>query len=189
MEQWRRKSKISFVLKALYERPQTHFIIYFLNQSILPFQVLCAIAIPLSIPDRNIFMSYNYEANYNNPTSPADSVPGPMGVKIPGRVRTSQKHFNSILSINKKFFQFDFTQTKTTVDPFADVPFVDEAGRKLQETNGMSTESNEIEVASEKSQKLKKYEKLMITRKNVYRAIERRINEYVIVDLFFKFPH
>lgn len=70
------------------------------------------------------------------------------------------------------------------MNPFADVPFVDEAGRKLQESNGISTESNEVEVVSEKSEKIKKYEKLMITRKNVYRAIERRINEYVIVELF-----
>lgn len=69
------------------------------------------------------------------------------------------------------------------MNPFADVPFVDEAGRKLQESNGISTESNEVEVVSEKSEKIKKYEKLMITRKNVYRAIERRINEYVIVEL------
>lgn len=70
------------------------------------------------------------------------------------------------------------------MNPFADVPFVDEAGRKLQESNGISTESNEVEVVSEKSEKIKKYEKLMITRKNVYRAIERRINEYVIDELF-----
>lgn len=37
-----------------------------------------AIAVPLKIPNRNIFMSYNFEANYNMPTSSSDIVPGPL---------------------------------------------------------------------------------------------------------------
>lgn len=28
-----------------------------------------AIAVPLKVPDRNIFMSYNFEGNYNSPQS------------------------------------------------------------------------------------------------------------------------
>ncbi|XP_053692642.1 uncharacterized protein LOC128741091 [Sabethes cyaneus] len=31
--------------------------------------LLWAIAVPLGVPDRNIFMSYNFEGNYNSPTN------------------------------------------------------------------------------------------------------------------------
>ncbi|KAG5669067.1 hypothetical protein PVAND_016967 [Polypedilum vanderplanki] len=40
--------------------------------------ILVAIAIPLPDIDRNVFMSYNFEANYNLPNIPSDSVPGPL---------------------------------------------------------------------------------------------------------------
>ncbi|XP_065091656.1 uncharacterized protein LOC135712626 [Ochlerotatus camptorhynchus] len=30
--------------------------------------IIAAIAVPLAVPDRNIFMSYNFESNYNDPT-------------------------------------------------------------------------------------------------------------------------
>lgn len=32
-------------------------------------QLIVAIAVPLKVPDRNIFMSYNFEGNYNSPQS------------------------------------------------------------------------------------------------------------------------
>jgi hypothetical protein len=40
---------------------------------IMDFQILLAIAIPLIIPNRNIFVSYNFEANYNMANIPTDS--------------------------------------------------------------------------------------------------------------------
>lgn len=40
-----------------------------------------ALALPLNIPDRNVFYAFNFEANYNMP-SPIDAVetiiPGPL---------------------------------------------------------------------------------------------------------------
>lgn len=35
-------------------------------------------AIPLGLENRNVFFSYNFEANYNMPTSAPDIVPGPL---------------------------------------------------------------------------------------------------------------
>ncbi|GAB0088582.1 hypothetical protein DMENIID0001_030390 [Sergentomyia squamirostris] len=40
--------------------------------------VLVALAIPLIIPHRNVFVSYNFEANYNMPTVASDLIPGPL---------------------------------------------------------------------------------------------------------------
>lgn len=38
--------------------------------------ILVAIAIPLGLENRNAFVSYNFEANYNMPNQPEDSYPG-----------------------------------------------------------------------------------------------------------------
>lgn len=35
--------------------------------------ILVAIALPLALPGRNVFLSYNFEANYNMPNQPGDS--------------------------------------------------------------------------------------------------------------------
>ncbi|GAB0088585.1 uncharacterized protein DMENIID0001_030420 [Sergentomyia squamirostris] len=40
--------------------------------------VLVAIAIPLDIPNRSVFVSYNFEANFPPPTSASDIIPGPL---------------------------------------------------------------------------------------------------------------
>jgi hypothetical protein len=38
--------------------------------------ILVAIAIPVPVPEQNVFVSYNFEGNYNMPNVPADSFPG-----------------------------------------------------------------------------------------------------------------
>lgn len=38
--------------------------------------MIIAIAVPLDLPERNIFVSYNFEANYNEPTLTSDISPG-----------------------------------------------------------------------------------------------------------------
>lgn len=40
--------------------------------------ILVAIAIPVPLPDQSVFVSYNFEANYNMPNIPSDSFPGPL---------------------------------------------------------------------------------------------------------------
>jgi hypothetical protein len=47
--------------------------------------ILVAIAVPLVDIDRNVFVSYNFEANYNMPNVPSDSIPGPLK-RFPGLV-------------------------------------------------------------------------------------------------------
>lgn len=37
--------------------------------SVFSFQILLALAIPLGLPNQEVFMSYNFEANYNSPAS------------------------------------------------------------------------------------------------------------------------
>lgn len=46
------------------------------NISIL-FQILAAIAVPLN-DRKDVFLSYNFEANYNSPFTATDFVPGPL---------------------------------------------------------------------------------------------------------------
>uniref|UniRef100_A0A336MZT0 CSON007691 protein n=1 Tax=Culicoides sonorensis TaxID=179676 RepID=A0A336MZT0_CULSO len=40
--------------------------------------ILLAIAVPLDLPRYNVFVSYNFEANYNVPTTAADITKGPL---------------------------------------------------------------------------------------------------------------
>jgi hypothetical protein len=40
--------------------------------------ILVAIAIPVPSDNLNVFVSYNFEANYNMPNLAQDSVPGPL---------------------------------------------------------------------------------------------------------------
>uniref|UniRef100_A0A1B0CF04 Putative secreted protein n=1 Tax=Lutzomyia longipalpis TaxID=7200 RepID=A0A1B0CF04_LUTLO len=40
--------------------------------------VLVAIAVPLDLPQRSVFVSYNFEANYPPPTLASDIIPGPL---------------------------------------------------------------------------------------------------------------
>ena len=50
--------------------------------------ILVAIAVPVTgLPDQNVFVSYNFEGNYNMPNIPADSVPGKLQLEGPTRVR------------------------------------------------------------------------------------------------------
>uniref|UniRef100_A0A1B0CF03 Uncharacterized protein n=1 Tax=Lutzomyia longipalpis TaxID=7200 RepID=A0A1B0CF03_LUTLO len=40
--------------------------------------IVIAVAYPLILPHRNVFVSYNFEGNYNMPTNVTDIVPGPL---------------------------------------------------------------------------------------------------------------
>lgn len=41
-----------------------------LNNYPLKIQILLAIAVPLGLPNQEVFLSYNFEANYNSPAAP-----------------------------------------------------------------------------------------------------------------------
>lgn len=55
-----------------------------------------AIAVPLIIPHRNVFVSYNFEANYNMPTTATDLIPGPLD-----RLEIIDRSFGASADINK----------------------------------------------------------------------------------------
>lgn len=40
--------------------------------------ILVALAVPVQIPDRSVFVSYNFEANYGMPTMPSQLTAGPL---------------------------------------------------------------------------------------------------------------
>lgn len=54
--------------------------------------ILVAIAVPVPLPDQNVFVSYNFEGNYNMPNVPADSFPGKID-----RWTVTQKQFEKIV--------------------------------------------------------------------------------------------
>lgn len=52
--------------------------------------ILVAIAVPITdLPYQNVFVSYNFESNYNMPNIPADDFPGLIQLNGPTRVRIS----------------------------------------------------------------------------------------------------
>lgn len=44
--------------------------------------VLVAIAVPLDLPQYNVFMAYNFETNYNLPTQASDITKGPLILRV-----------------------------------------------------------------------------------------------------------
>lgn len=59
--------------------------------------ILVAIAIPVPTDNLNVFVSYNFEGNYNMPNLAQDSVPGPLV-----RVRI-EKFYSSYTRFSEKF--------------------------------------------------------------------------------------
>lgn len=64
--------------------------------------ILVAIAIPVPLPDQSVFVSYNFEANYNMPNIPADSIPGPL-------IRVNKQISLGNSKVNTKFFSLNST--------------------------------------------------------------------------------
>uniref|UniRef100_T1H0J9 Uncharacterized protein n=1 Tax=Megaselia scalaris TaxID=36166 RepID=T1H0J9_MEGSC len=46
-----------------------------------------ALAIPLDLPHRNVYVSYNFEANYNIIGSAEDVLPGPLHFFLPTKLK------------------------------------------------------------------------------------------------------
>lgn len=122
--------------------------------------ILVAIAIPLSLPNRNVFVSYNFEANYNMPNVPSDSFPGPIK-RLPGLV-----------------------ESQNLVDPLADVPPEDARGLngEILSDNSNDETTTEIEedttVTEEPStiQKRDIQDYMLLSRKSTYRVLENRMD-------------
>lgn len=109
--------------------------------------ILVAIAVPLNLKNRNVFVSYNFEANYNMPNQPGDSFPGVIN-RFPGLVNKPSEGFlgaeGSVLS----------------------------RGFDESDGNDTSTEKPEPKPISKREAD----ESTVLTRKGVYRLLESRLN-------------
>ncbi|XP_059621823.1 uncharacterized protein LOC132265261 [Phlebotomus argentipes] len=65
--------------------------------------ILVAISVPLILPQRNVFVSYNFEANYNMPTTAADVIPGPL--KRLDLIDRRKRHDRESLLTRKKIYR------------------------------------------------------------------------------------
>jgi hypothetical protein len=108
--------------------------------------ILVAIAIPLNLPGRNVFLSYNYEFNYNMPNQPSDSVPGVI-TRFPG-----------------------FTGS-TKVDPEAD-----RSPDEVVLRRSFDEEADEDETTEQSIQKRDVDDSAIFTRKGIYRVAESRMS-------------
>lgn len=120
--------------------------------------ILVALAIPLNLPNHEAFLSYNFEANYNMPNQPGDSVPGMIN-RFPGLNPPNPK-----VEINGG----------GTVD--------DIILKRSFEKNDMTNATESEEEVEEDSQVLTSVDKrsatdsVLLSRKGVYRVIESRLN-------------
>lgn len=115
-------------------------------------------AVPVPLPDQNVFVSYNFEANYNMVQFPNDSFPGPL------------RRVNLIDT---------YPATKLNSDASPD----DQVARKMNGENVEKLENeDEIEtttIAEEiDHERMKRsfLNKIVFTRVGVYRMIESRLN-------------
>lgn len=120
--------------------------------------ILVAIAIPLNLPGRNVFLSYNFEANYNMPNQPADSFPGPIN-RFPGLVP-------------------EVTKVDPSVGASPDDIILRRSFEKEEEdvTDLPSDEEEEDSTKPELIQKREIDERMILTRKGAYRVLESRLN-------------
>jgi hypothetical protein len=125
-----------------------------------------AISIPLHELDRNVFMSYNFEANYNELNQPQDSFPGPPFTR----------------------WKLGSTYVDMSVNPAGDASPDDAIARDLKEiqVNGTKDETtttvkSEITTAAaaaatnELKEKRSLPNSMFTTRKGIYRVIESRL--------------
>lgn len=128
--------------------------------------ILVAIAVPLhDIDDRNVFVSYNFEANYNMPGQPNDSFPGPP------------------------FTRWKLGSTFEDYSPKEDATPDDIVARnfngkyvtvlKEEENKNLTTKEKIKIIENEIPHKILErsiFDKMMFTRKGVYRSLESRLN-------------
>lgn len=125
-------------------------------------QVLFAIAIPLTdLTGQSVFMSYNYQANYNMPTAAADVVPGPY-------IRFTNDLGADAPTAPAEERSFDRSKI---------------VGAKVNVTEDFATEKNNpIEhLVPDSSRMLMKRDvprEGMFTRNSLYRIVQKKIDRY-----------
>jgi hypothetical protein len=110
-------------------------------------------AIPVPLPEQNVFVSYNFEANYNMANIPSDSVPGPL-------IR---------LHLNDPY---------PSVDPTADRDPNDAIARNLNSDGDESSAEITTEIPIDQheiSRRSVNNDAMVFTRKGAYKLIESRL--------------
>ncbi|KAG5670644.1 hypothetical protein PVAND_000892 [Polypedilum vanderplanki] len=120
--------------------------------------ILVAIAIPVPLPDQNVFVSYNFEANFNMANQPSDAFPGPLV-----RLKLTDKY--------------------PAVDPNADAYYSDVIARNMEhdsddfddepETTTIMYEEEEQKILEKRD--LSDTMKVIFTRVGIYHMLENRL--------------
>lgn len=125
--------------------------------------ILVAIAVPLTgLPGRNVFLSYNFEANYNMPNQASDSMPGEIN-RFPG---LNPQPAETSLPDNE-FAQRSFEKLRQISN-----------GTKTSEntTAAIETTATVLNATESSSARYSIDDSLIISRTSVYRLLESRIN-------------
>ncbi|XP_031621581.1 uncharacterized protein LOC116339694 [Contarinia nasturtii] len=106
--------------------------------------ILAAIAVPLD-DRKNVFLSYNFEANYNSPFRGSDYIPGPLDrLQIERSFGTGANNSN--------------------------------ANAKSQTENNFESEESNETISMTETTASPKARRSLITRTNIYKTIERKLN-------------
>lgn len=126
--------------------------------------ILVAIAIPLTgLPGRNVFLSYNFEANYNMPNQASDSMPGEIN-RFPGlNPTTAAPSFPDNEFAQRSFEKLSQMPNGTGVAENTTL-VVEATSSKIIESTEANIETNLID------------DSLVISRTSVYRLLESRLN-------------
>lgn len=128
---------------------------------------LVAIAIPVAGLDRSVFVSFNFEANYNMPNIPSDSYPGPPLVRwqLGGVTTTSAPSPDEIPSVPDIARKFDESEVANSTIQNDTISILEKS----------STKNYQNEDKHEEIHKRSLLDSVMLTRKGVYRIIESRL--------------
>jgi len=131
-----------------------------LTWPVLAYKCVLFTAIPVALEEYNVFVSYNFEANYNMANVPADAVPGPLN-----RLKLTDKY--------------------PSVNPTADANYADTIARDMKRTNEdtvevePNSEDEETTTAAETDHEITKRSpifKTIFSRVGIYTMLESRLD-------------
>ncbi|CAG9808933.1 unnamed protein product [Chironomus riparius] len=123
--------------------------------------ILCAIAVPVALEEYNVFVSYNFEANYNMANVPGDAFPGPLN-----RLKLTDKY--------------------PTVDPLADANYADVVARNMKRTNEdiveVESENATLRNIDDETTILPETEHEFTKRSPIFKTIFTRVGIYTMLE-------
>lgn len=118
-------------------------------------------AIPVALEEYNVFVSYNFEANYNMANVPGDAIPGPLN-------------------------RFKLTDKYPAVDPAADASYADVIARDMKRTNEDTVEveaDNSTIINADEETTFEPETKHEITKRSpIFKTIFSRVGIYTMLE-------